>query len=530
MKKTILTIAIIAIIMAAPLWAQSESDFEVRQNPDNTITIIGYNGSVRDVVIPQTLYGLRVTGIGNEAFYRKGLTSVVIPNTVITIESVPINRYSSGAFAGNPNLTRVTLENSIRTIGSYAFAGTGLTEIVIPNSVTSIGARAFENSSIRRVTFGSGLRTIGDGAFYRNQITELNLPASIQTIDRVAFGGNQIRSLTIPNTVTSVGEEAFVNNPIETLVITSRGLGISVFSWQNLTNITLPANMNDYLVSSNFGEAFANFYVNQNRVAGTYLKRGPIWTRATAAELRELEEARRQEEARRRAAEEERQAAIRQEEERQAAIRQAQEEARQAAMQVAAAAGLPVNWTTSVSGANEAARAAVTANFSIGQETVQRQRKDVLIFEVNLGTANEYGNVSFPSNEWRNGSFTLNDDTFIQRFKTANGIRFKVLAVGRLEWTIYFRTTTNGENHFYGPSTFRPRNNNVVDISFSNIRSWNSTNPPFNRDNITSFVIRLDTRDRAGGFGDFAAGLFGVNNANSYGGRSTLKIFDFEIY
>ena len=324
MKKTILTIAIIAIIMAAPLWAQSESDFEVRQNPDNTITITRYNGSVRDVVIPQTLYGLRVTAIGDMAFDRKGLTSVVIPNTVITIEN---GSSGYGAFSGNNNLTRVTLGNSIRTIGDYAFSRTGLTEIIIPNSVTSIGRSVFSNSfsysdgfvgNLRRVTFGSGIRTIGQDAFASQQITELNLPASLQTIGSGAFYHNQIRSLTIPNTVTSVGDGAFQENPIETVVIPASlargGLSNEAFSSysENLVNITLPANMDAGVVRGNFGEAFANFYVNQNRAAGTYIKRGPIWTKPTAAELRQEEEAR--------------QAAIRQQEaDRQAAIRQAEQ-------------------------------------------------------------------------------------------------------------------------------------------------------------------------------------------------------------
>ena len=30
---------------------------------------------------------------------------------------------------------------------------------------------------------------------------------------------------------------------------------------------------------SGFEEGFVNFYLSQNRAAGTYVKRGPIWTR-----------------------------------------------------------------------------------------------------------------------------------------------------------------------------------------------------------------------------------------------------------
>ena len=503
MKKTILTIAIIAIIMAAPLWAQSESDFEVRQNPDNTITITRYNGSVRDVVIPATLHGLRVTVIGDLAFSGKRLTSVVIPNTVITIEDGRVDHHNLwGAFSHNDNLTRVTLGNSIRTIGACAFARTGLTEIVIPNSVTSIGSYAFSISSIRRVTFGSGLRTIGGGVFSHNQITELNLPASIQAIEDTAFWGNQIRSLIIPNTVTSVGYEAFLNNPIETLVIPASlargGLGNGVFNYsENLVNITLPANIDAGVVRSNFGEAFANFYVNQNRAGGTYLKRGPIWTRATAAELREMEEARRQEEARRiearRLEEEARQAAIRQEEEARAAAA-----ARQAELRAAAeAAGLPVNWKTQITPERN-----ITTNFSIGRETIQRQERDVLVFEIN-----------FAQGVRGTGRFYLEDAEIIQRLKNANGIRFKVQGDGLDGWNIRIVTSDEIGQILYGTS-FRTRNNNVVnvDIPFRGLRQLSDTaergRVAFNKNNIAYLCI-----DRT--------------NAN---GNSTLKIFDFEIY
>jgi len=320
MKRTILTIAIITILVAAPLWAQSESDFEVRQNPDNTITITGYNGSVRDIVIPETLYGLRVTVIGESAFYDKNLTSVVISNSVITIEGM--------AFQGNLNerngnqLNSVTLGNRVATIGWQAFAGNQLTEIIIPDSVTSIVEGAFHNNNLRKVTFGRGLRNIGQRVFAYNLIIELSLPASLESIGQrafadnliskitfpaslriiegSAFSGNQLRSLTIPNGVTSVGERAFENNTIETLVIPASlagwGLSSSIFNQEKLVSITLPANMNDNAVRNNFGEALQNFWISQNRAAGTYVRRGPIWTRLSTAEavqyFREQEETR----------------------------------------------------------------------------------------------------------------------------------------------------------------------------------------------------------------------------------------------
>jgi len=274
-RKAILAIVIMAI-MLAPLWAQSEDDFEVTQNRDNTLTITNYKGSAKDVVIPGTLYGIRVTAIGREAFQNKGLTSVVIPNTVVTIG-----------------------EDAFNNMWSWKGASNNFTEVIIPNSVTTIGSSAFYECGITKLSLGTGVQNIYYQAFSYNKISELTLPASLKIIGDYAFIRNQIKSLTIPNGVTLVSMRAFTDNPLETLVIpaslaaerTNRtGLFPEVFEQSNeygmhtgnktLTRITMPANMVDRVLDSlGFEDSFVNFYKSQNKAAGTYVKNGPIWRR-----------------------------------------------------------------------------------------------------------------------------------------------------------------------------------------------------------------------------------------------------------
>ena len=64
--------------------------------------------------------------------------------------------------------TSITLPESVKTIGDYAFAQCySLTTINIPDSVTSIGQYAFQScDAVTSVTIGSGVSTIGSGAFY----------------------------------------------------------------------------------------------------------------------------------------------------------------------------------------------------------------------------------------------------------------------------------------------------------------------------------------------------------------------------
>ena len=53
---------------------------------------------------------------------------------------------------GMPNLTNITLPESVKTIGAYAFYSTGLKTITIPRNVVSIGDYAFRKTPMRMVT------------------------------------------------------------------------------------------------------------------------------------------------------------------------------------------------------------------------------------------------------------------------------------------------------------------------------------------------------------------------------------------
>jgi hypothetical protein len=63
-------------------------------------------------------------------------------------------------------LTSVAIPSSVTSIGTYAFAGSGLTSVEIPNSVKEIGKCAFNKcESLTNVTILDGVTSIGAGAF-----------------------------------------------------------------------------------------------------------------------------------------------------------------------------------------------------------------------------------------------------------------------------------------------------------------------------------------------------------------------------
>ena len=91
-----------------------ELDFDYVKLDDATVTITGYKGESKDVVVPD-----KIIDEGKEY-------------TVRAIES--------GAFYFRSDLTSITLPNTIETIGDFAFYYcSNIKELVIPTSVTYIG-------------------------------------------------------------------------------------------------------------------------------------------------------------------------------------------------------------------------------------------------------------------------------------------------------------------------------------------------------------------------------------------------------
>ncbi len=108
--------------------------------------VTDYEGSDKDVVIPNYVGSVPVIGIGDDAFTNTSITSVSISKNTIWL--------GQKAFYNCSNLTSVDFNGAKLTEIPYgAFEGTAISSITLPDSVTKLGDHAFYNSSLTEINY-----------------------------------------------------------------------------------------------------------------------------------------------------------------------------------------------------------------------------------------------------------------------------------------------------------------------------------------------------------------------------------------
>ena len=202
-----------------------------------------------------------VTAIENNAFYNTAITSITVPASVQTIGtrafescsslvsvtlldseteiSVASGWYGSfyGADAGKnvyvgrnvtptenscpfSNTTSVTFGDKVTEIHRNLFQNQyKLSSVTIGNGVKTIGQYAFSGSGTDEtvgemvVSMGSSVTTIVGSAFEGcSKLRSIALPSTLKVIEGYAFSGAGLTAVTIPASVDSIGNRVFANN------------------------------------------------------------------------------------------------------------------------------------------------------------------------------------------------------------------------------------------------------------------------------------------------------------------------------
>lgn len=177
---------------------------------DGNAQVVQYKGPGGAIAIPAQIGGFTVTEIWDKAFLGKGLTSVELPEGLVTIGGL--------AFASNA-LTKITIPDHVTSIGEWAFERNKLEQVTFGASLTQIANGVFAYNVLRFVEIPNTITVIGEWAFQNNLIYDLQLSSALKWIKKGAFLNNQLKKVRIPASVDNVGEWAFLYSPLRTVII-----------------------------------------------------------------------------------------------------------------------------------------------------------------------------------------------------------------------------------------------------------------------------------------------------------------------
>lgn len=226
------TTSIATLNLINTVGAENNAVFEYYVS-DGAVRIERYLGPGGDLIIPATIDGKPVTEIGSNAFQHKDITSVVIPDSVITIWS--------GAFSACHNLTAVVLGKKVSSIYGSAFSNCpALTTINIPESVTTITNYAFVNCiSLRSITLPNNLTILGEGAFEGTALTSVIIPNKITTIENNLFAHcGHLKSISIQEGITSIGSHAFEGCNLTSVAIPKSVKIVKEYAFNQCSNMS----------------------------------------------------------------------------------------------------------------------------------------------------------------------------------------------------------------------------------------------------------------------------------------------------
>ncbi len=227
------------------------------------------------------------------ASYAGNDKNINIKDGIVKIENYAFYRFNLGSHV-KQEINSVTLPNSLKLIGNYAFSNNNITNINIPNSVIYIGKSAFKNNKISNLNIQNmDSMFLGIECFNDNELSDeqsyiitnnpvidssfdmdyddgkiLNNISEFDTSNKrtlVSYGGKNRSKLLIPYSIQTISDYALSDLGINEIVISGsvEEIGNMAFARNNISYIELPESVNK--VGYN---AFANNNISTIKVKG----------------------------------------------------------------------------------------------------------------------------------------------------------------------------------------------------------------------------------------------------------------------
>lgn len=225
-----------------------------------------YSGALS---VPSSMGGYPVTAVDDFCFSQAKVTSVTIPNSVVSLGDCAFEKcsnlasvtfgaglkeYGTNVFSETPRLSAINVSSSnsyFKSVSGVLFNKSGTiiyaypvaksdTEFTVPNSVSEVEHYAFDGAdNLKELTIGTGMTKIGDLAFIgASNVEKINILGEVTYIGNNAFGNiNKLQSISLPDTVTYIGKEAFQDdNSLKNIVIPSAVSFIGVDAFEAVSS------------------------------------------------------------------------------------------------------------------------------------------------------------------------------------------------------------------------------------------------------------------------------------------------------
>lgn len=267
---------------------------------DNWVEIVGYTEDAADVVIPDMLNGKPVTSIAGRIFKEKGVTSLVLPDSVTSIGTDIFNSCKSlknvtlsanlesigdSAFRYCEELEAVSFPSKVSYVGNYAFEDcTKLKSAVFEKREVEelqIGYNAFKKCDLQKMVLPDGVKDVLESTFEENSnMSSITLPEGIEHIGSYAFSHcSALKTIKIPDSVTYIWDDAFAFTGLEEVEIPEKVTDIEHYAFaycDSLTKIKLPGTV-ERIGSHVFADCEKlTIYTNKDSVAEAYAKENKI--------------------------------------------------------------------------------------------------------------------------------------------------------------------------------------------------------------------------------------------------------------